>query len=151
MHHLFDQRPGSVFWAASDIGWVVGHSYIVYAPLLLGCTTILYEGKPVGTPDAGVFWRVIEEHGVDTLFTAPTAIRAIKKEDPDARLLHKYPGVTRPGSTFRALYLAGERCDPATSLWSSTTLNKPVIDNCQKLITLVCSVSCCLIRFIVCL
>ena len=110
---------------------MVGHSYIVYAPLLLGCTTVLYEGKPVGTPDAGALWRVIDEYGVDTLFTAPTAIRAIKKEDPDARLLQRHAGLTEKGSKFRALYLAGERCDPATSTWASDVLGKPVIDNCQ--------------------
>ena len=143
LRHLFDQQPGSTFWAASDIGWVVGHSYIVYAPLLLGCTTVLYEGKPVGTPDAGALWRVVDEHGVDTLFTAPTAIRAIKKEDPDARLLQRYAGVTQQGSKFRALYLAGERGDPATISWASAALGKPVIDNCRTVIHTVCA-RCCL-------
>ena len=150
LRHLFDQRPGSIFWAASDIGWVVGHSYICYAPLLLGCTTVLYEGKPVGTPDAGALWRVIEEYRVDTLFTAPTAIRAIKKDDPEARLLQKYAAVTRPDSKFRALYLAGERCDPATSEWASAVLSKPVIDNCQCASHIVCvNTACSLLIFTV--
>ncbi|PQJ10467.1 propionyl-CoA synthetase [Flavipsychrobacter stenotrophus] len=124
MKNFYNVRPGDVFWAASDIGWVVGHSYIVYAPLLYGCTTILYEGKPVRTPDAGAFWRVIEDHKVNVLFTAPTAIRAIKKEDPDGRLLKKYDL-----STLRQLFLAGERCDPATYEWISALLQRPVIDH----------------------
>src|SRR3546814_6888499 len=109
MKNIYDVDPGDVYWAASDVGWVVGHSYIVYAPLLQGCTTVLYEGKPVGTPDAGAFWRVISDHKVGVMFTAPTAIRAIKKEDPDGRLLAKYDM-----SHFRAQFLAGERCDPDT-------------------------------------
>ena len=113
-----------MFWAASDVGWVVGHSYIVYGPLLHGCTAVLYEGKPVGTPDAGAFWRVIAEHGVVTLFTAPTAFRAIKKEDPGAELLKRYDI-----SSFRALYLAGERADPDTVQWAETILKVPVIDH----------------------
>jgi propionyl-CoA synthetase len=113
-----------VFWAASDIGWVVGHSYIVYAPLLLGCTTVLYEGKPVGTPDAGAFWRLIAEHGVNTLFTAPTAFRAIRKEDPDGALIGRYDL-----SRLRALFLAGERADPATVIWAEQKLRLPVVDH----------------------
>ena len=117
-------QPGEVFWAASDVGWVVGHSYIVYGPLLHGCTAVLYEGKPVGTPDAGAYWRVIAEHGVVTLFTAPTAFRAIKKEDPGAELLKRYDI-----SSFRALYLAGERADPDTVQWAETILKVPVIDH----------------------
>ncbi len=124
LRNVYGMRPGEVFWAASDIGWVVGHSYIVYAPLLLGCTTILYEGKPVGTPDAGAFWRVIAEHGVHVLFTAPTAFRAIRKEDPEARLLAR---AALP--TLRALFLAGERADPATIAWAEDKLRVPVIDH----------------------
>ncbi|MEQ8604655.1 MAG: propionyl-CoA synthetase [Marivibrio sp.] len=124
MKAIYDIDPGEVFWAASDVGWVVGHSYIVYAPLLHGCTTVMFEGKPVGTPDAGVFWRVIEEHGIVTLFTAPTAFRAIKKEDPKAELLRDYDL-----SKFRALYLAGERCDPDTLHWAEDILQVPVIDH----------------------
>jgi propionyl-CoA synthetase len=124
MDHFYGVKPGEVFWAASDVGWVVGHSYIVYAPLLHGCTTLLYEGKPVGTPDAGAYWRVIQEHGVVTLFTAPTAFRAIKKEDPQAELLKKYDI-----SGFRALFLAGERADPDTIQWAERILNVPVIDH----------------------
>jgi propionyl-CoA synthetase len=107
MDNIYETRPGEVFWAASDVGWVVGHSYIVYAPLLNGCTTVLYEGKPVGTPDAGAFWRVVSEHGVKALFTAPTAFRAIKKEDPDGKLIREYDL-----SAFKYLFLAGERLDP---------------------------------------
>jgi propionyl-CoA synthetase len=122
--NVFGMRPGEVFWAASDIGWVVGHSFMVYAPLLLGCTTVLYEGKPVGTPDAGAFWRVISEHGVDVLFTAPTALRAIKREDPEGLLLARHPK-----HTLRALFLAGERADPATIQWAEQHLRVPVIDN----------------------
>jgi propionyl-CoA synthetase len=117
-------KAGDVFWAASDVGWVVGHSYIVYAPLLAGCTTILYEGKPVGTPDAGAFWRVIAEHKVAALFTAPTAFRAIKKEDPEGRLIGRYDL-----SKFRMLFLAGERADPDTLKWAEQKLNVPVIDH----------------------
>ncbi|MGO4388146.1 propionyl-CoA synthetase [Microvirga sp. 2YAF29] len=124
MDHFFGVEPGEVFWAASDVGWVVGHSYIVYAPLLHGCTAILYEGKPVGTPDAGAYWRVIAEHGVVTMFTAPTAFRAIKKEDPQAKLLNGYDI-----STFRALFLAGERADPDTIQWAENILHVPVIDH----------------------
>jgi propionyl-CoA synthetase len=124
MTNLYDVRPGEVYWAASDVGWVVGHSYIVYAPLLHGCTTILYEGKPVGTPDAGAFWRVIAEHGVCTMFTAPTALRAIKREDPEGKLISKYDL-----SKFRAQYLAGERCDPDTVKWAQAKLGVPVIDH----------------------
>jgi propionyl-CoA synthetase len=113
-----------VYWAASDVGWVVGHSYIVYAPLLHGCTTVLYEGKPVGTPDAGAFWRVIAEHGVSTMFTAPTAMRAIRQQDPEATLLDGYDL-----SGFRMLFLAGERCDPETLVWAERRLRVPVIDH----------------------
>jgi propionyl-CoA synthetase len=124
MDAVYDTRPGEIFWAASDVGWVVGHSYIVYGPLLQGCTTILYEGKPVGTPDAGAFWRVIWQHGVNTFFTAPTAFRAIKKEDPNGELLKQYDL-----SKFRVLYLAGERCDPDTILWAQDKLARPVLDH----------------------
>ncbi len=124
MQHIYDTGPGEVFWAASDVGWVVGHSYIVYAPLLAGCTTVLYEGKPVGTPDAGAFWRVIAEHRVKTLFTAPTAFRAIKKEDPAGDLAGKYDL-----SRFRYLFLAGERLDPETYRWAGDLLGIPVIDH----------------------
>ncbi|MBL0403917.1 propionyl-CoA synthetase [Microvirga aerilata] len=124
MGHFFGVKPGEVFWAASDVGWVVGHSYIVYGPLLHGCTAILYEGKPVGTPDAGAYWRVIADHGIVTLFTAPTAFRAIKKEDPGADLLKKYDL-----SAFRALFLAGERADPDTVKWAEDILGTPVIDH----------------------
>ena len=124
MEAIYDTHPGEVFWAASDLGWAVGHSYIVYAPLLTGCTTVLYEGKPVGTPDAGAFWRVIAEHDVRVLFTAPTAFRAIKKED--------FEGVHLRGndlSGFRYLFLAGERLDPDTYQWASGLLGVPVIDH----------------------
>ncbi|WP_349368428.1 propionyl-CoA synthetase [Salinarimonas sp.] len=124
MHALYGMEPGEVYWCASDVGWVVGHSYIVYGPLIAGCTTILYEGKPVGTPDAGAFWRVIAEHGATTLFTAPTALRAIKKEDPNAEHLKRYDL-----SKFRALFLAGERADPATVQWAEEILQVPVIDH----------------------
>ncbi|MEM1180533.1 MAG: propionyl-CoA synthetase [Acidobacteriota bacterium] len=124
MEAVYGVRPGDVYWAASDVGWVVGHSYIVYGPLLAGLTTVLYEGKPVGTPDAGAFWRVIEEHGVNVLFTAPTAFRAIKKEDPEGRLLAGYDL-----SHFRTLFLAGERCDPDTLAWAGELLDVPVIDH----------------------
>ena len=124
MRNVYDVQPGDVYWAASDVGWVVGHSYIVYAPLMLGCTTIVYEGKPVGTPDAGAFWRVISEHKVKVLFTAPTAFRAIKKEDPKGELLKKYDL-----SCFKYLFLAGERLDPDTYHWASDLLQKPVIDH----------------------
>ncbi len=122
--NVYDIQPGQVWWAASDVGWVVGHSYIVYAPLISGATTVLYEGKPVGTPDAGAFWRVIADHRVQGLFTAPTAFRAIKKEDPDATLLKQYDI-----SSLRNLFLAGERLDPNTYEWASETLGIPVVDN----------------------
>jgi propionyl-CoA synthetase len=124
MSNVYGVEPGEVFWAASDIGWVVGHSYIVYAPLFHGCTTVMYEGKPVGTPDAGAFWRVARDHDVDVLFTAPTAIRAIRREDPDGRLLAR-AGTWR----LRALFLAGERADPATVQWAEQKLRMPVIDH----------------------
>jgi len=124
MRNVYGVEPGEVFWAASDVGWVVGHSYIVYAPLLHGCTTVLYEGKPVGTPDAGVFWRVIAEHGVSVLFTAPTAFRAIRREDPEAEQLRRHDL-----SRFRTLFLAGERADPDTVGWAERVLGVPVIDH----------------------
>jgi len=124
MRNFYGVEPGEVWWAASDIGWVVGHSYIVYAPLLCGCTTILYEGKPVGTPDAGAFWRVISEHGCVAMFAAPTAFRAIKKEDPQGKLLAQYD-LTK----FRELFLAGERADPDTIQWAERLLQKPVLDH----------------------
>ena len=124
MKYIYGVEPGEVFWAASDVGWVVGHSYIVYGPLLYGCTTIMYEGKPVGTPDPGAFWRVISEHKVSALFTAPTAFRAIKKEDPNGEYLKKYDL-----SAFRTLFLAGERLDPDTYHGASDMLGKPVIDH----------------------
>ena len=124
MKNVYDMSPGDVFWAASDIGWVVGHSYIVYGPLIYGCTTVLYEGKPVGTPDAGTFWRVIADHKVSALFVAPTAIRAIKREDPNAELLKQYDL-----SNFKTLFLAGERADPDTVKWSEEILGVPVIDH----------------------
>ncbi len=124
MKNIYDVDPGDVYWAASDIGWVVGHSYIIYGPLFAGNTTVLYEGKPVGTPDAGAFWRVISEHKVKVLFTAPTAFRAIKREDPDGKLLANYDL-----SNFEALYLAGERCDPPTLAWAQEQLGVPVIDH----------------------
>ena len=124
MDAIYKTKPGDVFWAASDVGWVVGHSYIVYAPLLIGATTIMYEGKPVGTPDAGAFWRMIEEYKVNALFTAPTAFRAIKKEDPDAEHLKRYDV-----SSMHTLYLAGERLDPDTYEWASAVLGVPVVDH----------------------
>ncbi|MEX2629467.1 MAG: propionyl-CoA synthetase [Tistlia sp.] len=124
MGAIYGVEPGEVYWAASDVGWVVGHSYIVYGPLLNGNTTVLYEGKPVGTPDAGAFWRVIEQHGVTTLFTAPTAFRAIRQQDPEGRLIGDYDL-----STFRTLFLAGERCDPDTLGWAERQLKVPVIDH----------------------
>ncbi|HHZ09016.1 MAG TPA: propionyl-CoA synthetase [Rhizobiales bacterium] len=124
MGNQYGVRPGEVFWAASDVGWVVGHSYIVYGPLLAGCTTILFEGKPVGTPDAGTFWRVISEHKVAALFTAPTAFRAIKKEDPKGEFVRKYDL-----SGFRTLFLAGERADPETIKWAEAQLGVPVVDH----------------------
>jgi propionyl-CoA synthetase len=124
MRYFYDVRPGEVFWAASDIGWVVGHSYITYGPLINGSTAILYEGKPVGTPDAGAFWRVVQDHKVATMFTAPTAIRAIRREDPSGELMKSYNL-----SSLRALFLAGERCDPPTSRWVESQLERPVVDH----------------------
>ncbi len=124
MQHIYGVGSGETFWAASDIGWAVGHSYIVYAPLLKGCTSILYEGKPVGTPDPGAFWRLISQHGVNVFFTAPTSFRAIKKEDPQGTYMGKYDL-----SRFRTLFLAGERCDPDTLLWARDKLGLPVIDH----------------------
>ena len=124
MKNIYNANPGERYWAASDVGWVVGHSYIVYAPLLYGCTTVVFEGKPVGTPDAGAFWRIIEQHKINTLFTAPTAFRAIRREDPEGELLHKYDL-----SHFRALFLAGERSDPETLKWAEDHLKTPVIDH----------------------
>jgi propionyl-CoA synthetase len=124
MRHIYGVEPGEVYWTASDVGWVVGHSYIVYAPLFNGNTTVLYEGKPVGTPDAGAFWRVVSQHGVKVLFTAPTAFRAIKREDPNGEFIPKYDL-----SGFRTLFLAGERCDPDTLLWAQKHLAVPVIDH----------------------
>jgi propionyl-CoA synthetase len=124
MRNIYDTHPGEVYWAASDVGWVVGHSYIVYAPLMLGATTVLYEGKPVGTPDAGAFWRVASEHRVKAVFTAPTAIRAIKKEDPEGLHMSKYDL-----SALKYLFQAGERLDPATYGWASDMLGIPVVDH----------------------
>jgi len=124
MRHVYGVAPDEVFWTASDVGWVVGHSYIVYAPLIYGCTSVMYEGKPVGTPDAGAFWRVVSEHGVRVFFTAPTAFRAIKREDPEGTLIRKYDL-----SKFRALFLAGERADPPTVAWAEEQLRVPVIDH----------------------
>jgi len=124
MRHVYDTAPGEVYWAASDVGWVVGHSYIVYGPLLFGATTVLYEGKPVGTPDAGAFWRVAAEHRVTTLFTAPTAMRAIKKEDPEAKHLAGHDL-----SAMRYLFQAGERLDPGTYDWARDALGIPIIDH----------------------
>ncbi|KZX58747.1 propionyl-CoA synthetase [Halioglobus sp. HI00S01] len=124
MKAIYDVEPGDVYWAASDVGWVVGHSYIVYGPLFSGCTTVIYEGKPVGTPDPGAFWRVIEDYQVKVLFTAPTAFRAIKKEDPAGSYLEQYNV-----SSLRSLFLAGERCDPSTLAWAQQQLKVPVIDH----------------------
>jgi propionyl-CoA synthetase len=124
MKAIYNMEPGEVFWAASDVGWVVGHSYIVYAPLLAGCTTVVYEGKPIKTPDAGAFWRVCDEYKVKALFAAPTAFRAIRKEDPDSDLLAPYDL-----SALEAVFMAGERLDPPTYEWTSQTLGKPVIDH----------------------
>jgi propionyl-CoA synthetase len=124
MKNIYGVEPGEVFWAASDLGWTVGHSYIVYGPLFHGNTSVIYEGKPVGTPDPGAFWRVISQHRVSVFFTAPTALRAIKREDPAGNYIHKYEL-----SHFRALFLAGERCDPDTLLWAQKQLNVPVIDH----------------------
>jgi propionyl-CoA synthetase len=124
MKNIYNVDPGDIFWAASDVGWVVGHSYICYAPLIHGNTTVLFEGKPVGTPDAGTFWRVMSEHKVKSFFTAPTAFRAIKREDPEGNLVKNYDL-----SNLRALYLAGERADPDTIVWAQKQLNVPVIDH----------------------
>ncbi|MEJ2045321.1 MAG: propionyl-CoA synthetase [Reinekea sp.] len=124
MQALYDIQPGDVFWAASDVGWVVGHSYIVYAPLIRGCTSILYEGKPVGTPDAGAFWRVVADYGVKVLFAAPTAFRAIKKSDPDGHFIQQYNL-----SSLQTIFMAGERLDPPTLEWTESHTGKPVIDH----------------------
>ncbi len=124
MRMIYGINPGDVFWTASDVGWVVGHSYIVYAPLLAGATSVMYEGKPVGTPDAGAFWRVCAEHGVRALFTAPTALRAIKQQDPDGKLIAKYDL-----GAMHTLFLAGERCDPPTAIWAAEKLRMPVVDH----------------------
>ncbi|QCO57929.1 propionyl-CoA synthetase (plasmid) [Pseudorhodobacter turbinis] len=124
MKNIYDVEAGDVFWAASDVGWVVGHSYICYGPLIAGCTTVVFEGKPVGTPDAGTFWRVIQEHKVKSFFTAPTALRAIKRDDPQGKLVADYNL-----SSLKALFLAGERADPDTIKWAQAALNIPVIDH----------------------
>ncbi|HLJ72549.1 MAG TPA: AMP-binding protein, partial [Roseiarcus sp.] len=124
MANVYGVAPGETFWTASDIGWVVGHSYIVYGPLLHGCASVLYEGKPVGTPDAGAFWRVIDEHKVVSFFTAPTAFRAVRKEDPEGALLKNYST-----ASLRTLFLAGERADPETLAWAGRLLNVPVVDH----------------------
>jgi acyl-coenzyme A synthetase/AMP-(fatty) acid ligase len=124
MTNIYDAQAGDVFWAASDVGWVVGHSYIVYGPLLQGCTSVLFEGKPIRTPDAATFWRVVEQHKVNIMFTAPTAIRAIKKEDDAGKGIKKHNL-----SSLKYLFLAGERCDPATYLWIKELLNIPVVDH----------------------
>jgi len=124
MKNLYNIKPGEVFWAASDIGWVVGHSYICYGPLLNGSTTLIFEGKPIGTPDPGAFWRIISEHKVASLFTAPTALRAIRKEDPECEYIKKYDM-----SCMRALFLAGERCDPDTLHWAQEKMQVPVVDH----------------------
>ncbi|HAT07891.1 MAG TPA: propionyl-CoA synthetase, partial [Rhodobiaceae bacterium] len=124
MENIYNIAPGEVFWSASDFGWVVGHSFILYGPLAIGATSVIYEGKPIGTPDAGAFWRVASEHGVKALFTAPTAFRAIKKEDPQGKLVKNYDM-----RAFKTLYLAGERVDPDTINWAEAALGVPVIDN----------------------
>ncbi|WP_237248994.1 AMP-binding protein, partial [Spelaeicoccus albus] len=124
MTNLYNIRPGDVFFTASDIGWVVGHSYIVYAPLLIGATTVLFEGKPVGTPDSGTFWRIISEYGVKAIFTAPTAFRAIKRDDPDGERIGDYDL-----GSLETVFLAGERLDPGTYHWAREVLDRPVIDN----------------------
>ncbi len=124
MSMIYGMKPADVFWCASDVGWVVGHSYIVYGPLLLGCTTVMYEGKPVGTPDAGAFWRVCADYKVRVLFTAPTALRAIRQRDPELGFVETYDL-----SSLDALYLAGERCDPPTAIWAAAHLKKPVVDH----------------------
>lgn len=124
MRMIYGLEAGDIFWTASDVGWVVGHSYIVYAPLLRGCTSVMYEGKPVGTPDAGAFWRVVAQHRVKVLFTAPTAMRAIKQQDPEGKLTRQHDL-----SCLEALYLAGERCDPPTAVWAHELLAKPIVDH----------------------
>jgi propionyl-CoA synthetase len=124
MSAIYNVKPGDAYWAASDIGWVVGHSYIVYAPLIHGCASVLYEGKPIGTPDAGAFWRVIEDYKVAAFFTAPTALRAVRKEDPEAKLLKAYDI-----SSMHTLFLAGERADPDTVAWAERVLDRPVVDH----------------------
>ena len=124
MSAIYNVKPGDTYWAASDIGWVVGHSYIVYAPLLHGCASVLYEGKPIGTPDAGAFWRVIQDYKVAAFFTAPTAFRAVRKEDPQAALLKNYDI-----SSMHTLFLAGERADPDTVAWAEKVLGVPVVDH----------------------
>jgi len=124
MANIYGVKPGETFWTASDIGWVVGHSYIVYAPLIYGCSSVLYEGKPVGTPDAGAFWRVIEDYKVSAFFTAPTALRAVRKEDPQAKLLKAYDI-----SSLRTLFLAGERADPETVAWAERVVGRPIVDH----------------------
>ena len=124
MSAIYDVKPGETYWSGSDIGWVVGHSYIVYGPLLHGCASVLYEGKPIGTPDAGAFWRVIQDYKVAAFFTAPTALRAVRKEDPQAKLLEKYD-IT----SMRTLFLAGERADPDTVAWAEKVLGAPVVDH----------------------
>ena len=124
MKNIYNIDQDDVWWSASDIGWIVGHSYIVYAPLFKGCTTVLFEGKPVGTPDAGAFWKIISDYKVKSLFTAPTAFRAIKKEDPEGKFFSKYDL-----SSFESLFLAGERADPDTIKWAESLLKVPVIDH----------------------
>ena len=124
MSAIYDVKPGETYWAGSDIGWVVGHSYIVYGPLLHGCASVLYEGKPIGTPDAGAYWRVIEDYKVAAFFTAPTGLRAVRKEDPQAKLLKNYD-IT----SMRTLFLAGERADPDTVAWAEKVLGVPVVDH----------------------
>ena len=124
MQTIYGMQPGDVFWSASDVGWVVGHSYIVYGPLIKGCTTVLYEGKPIGTPDAGTFWRVISQYGVNALFSAPTAFRAIRREDPQAELMAQHDI-----SSLRTVFAAGERLDPATQNWMAENIGVPIIDN----------------------
>ena len=124
MKNIYNIDEDDIWWSASDIGWIVGHSYIVYAPLFKGCTTVLFEGKPVGTPDAGVFWRIISDYKIKSLFTAPTAFRAIKKEDPEGKFFSKYDL-----SSFKSLFLAGERADPDTIKWAENLLKVPVIDH----------------------
>jgi propionyl-CoA synthetase len=124
MSAIYDVKPGETYWAGSDIGWVVGHSYIVYGPLLHGCASVLYEGKPIGTPDAGAYWRVIQDYKVAAFFTAPTGLRAVRKEDPQASLLKKYDI-----ASMRTLFLAGERADPDTVAWAEKVLGVPVVDH----------------------